>query len=206
MSTDAQFWLNWVVNLAVALGTLGAVLAALFGDIFRSKFLPPLLRLRLLSSEGEKGPIKTTESWDVARWYHVHVWNERRWSPAKEVQIFLIRLEEQDPSGAFQTVWSGEVPMNWRHQEVSPLTRTIGAEADCDLCRVEQKAKALTLLPLISPYNLNARRNGKCSMIAWVQAKSNRADSPLLRIKISWDGDWDDGEKEMKRHLVVEQL
>lgn len=38
MSPNQQFWWNWVVNAAVALATLLAVLAALFGDWFRSQF------------------------------------------------------------------------------------------------------------------------------------------------------------------------
>lgn len=96
--------------------------------------------------------------------------------------------------------------MTWRHQEVHPLVRTIGAAADCDLCRVEKDGKALTLLPIITPFSLKARWDSQCKVVAWLQAKSNLTDSPIIRVQISWDGSWEDGENEMKRHLEVKVL
>ena len=99
---------------------------------------PPVLQLRLLREEGEKGKIKHPDgSFEDARYYHVRVSNtRRRWSPATDAQVVLIRMEEPGPDGAFQVTWVGDVPMRWRNQESSPLTRTIGHEADCDLCCV----------------------------------------------------------------------
>jgi hypothetical protein len=41
-TTQSQFlfWWNWWLHLAVAVGTIGAVLVALFGQAFRAKFFP----------------------------------------------------------------------------------------------------------------------------------------------------------------------
>ena len=174
---------------------------------------PPVLRLRLFREEGEKGRIKYTsqkqngiEEWfEDARYYHLRVSNDRRWSPANGVQVFLVRIEEPGPDSALQVMWVGEVPMQWRHHEVSPLTRTIGPNADCDLCCVG-KGKWLSLEPLIIPFNLNARRQERCRMVASLQARSTEVDSPILTIEISWDGDWEDGDIEMQRHLKIRPL
>jgi hypothetical protein len=95
--------------------------------------------------------------------------------------------------------------MRWRHQEVSPLTRTIGHDADCDLCCVG-KERWLSLLPLIAPLNLDARREQRCRIVVSLQARSNQVDSPIFRIEIAWDGDWDDGDTEMRRHLRIRPL
>ncbi len=46
-SAPAQFWLNWAVNLLIGLGTLSAVVVALFKDYILSRLLPSRLELTL---------------------------------------------------------------------------------------------------------------------------------------------------------------
>lgn len=169
-----------------------------------------MLRLSLVSAEGEKGKNQYTSQGVVTeedvRFYHVRVSNSRRIvSSAKEVQVFLVRVEEPGPGGAPQVTWSSDVPMTWRHQQISPLTRTIGHDYDCDLCSVG-KRKWLSLSTLIVPLTLNARRLEACTMIVSLQAKGTQTDSPICRIEIAWDGHWEDGNSEMKRRLVIREL
>ena len=138
----------------MAVATLLAVFVALFGDwlraIFRAKFWPPVLRVELLSAEGlpekihhpeeKKGGLTAVaERFENARYYHLRVSNERRkLSPAKDVRVMLLRVEEPGPGGALQITWTGEMQMRWRNQQLYPLAREIGSEADCDLCTVGQ--------------------------------------------------------------------
>src|SRR2546430_1853369 len=89
-----------------------------------------------------------------------------------------------------------------QNQEVSPLTRTIGPETDCDLCSLG-KEKVFSLLPLIIPLSLAARREEKFRMVISLQVRSTQADSRIFRIGISWDGNWEDGDIEIQRHLKV---
>jgi len=209
-----QFWWNWWINAGVATSTFLAVLAALFGplvvEFLRSKWFPPLIRLHLLSAEGEKGKNRSqdggNEKIEDVRFYHLRVSNSRRHlSPVKEVQVFLVRVEEPGPGGSLIVAWASEIPMTWRNQQVSPLTRTIGHDYDCDLCSVG-KDNWLSLSPLIFPITLKARRRELCTMIVSFQAKSTQTDSPICRIEIAWDGDWEDGDSEIKRHLVIKEL
>ncbi|PYT66222.1 MAG: hypothetical protein DMG39_27220 [Acidobacteria bacterium] len=84
VNPDQQFWWNWGVNLSVAVFTFLAVLVALFGEKLRARFFPPILKLKLLRKEGEKAPLTrlneqgVVEHVDDSRYYHLHVWNERR--------------------------------------------------------------------------------------------------------------------------------
>lgn len=199
--------------VAAAFGTIATVIVALFGQAFRTKFFPPRLTLQLLAAEGEKAKVRLAwleqgvpkERWEDARYYHLQVSNKRRWSPASNVQVFLMRVEEPGPDGDLQLRWTGDIPMRWRHQEVFPPTRPIGPSADSDLCSVV-KGKWLELLPLVAPFNLEIKRREKCLVVLSLQARGNEADSPILRVQISWDGGWEDGAQEMKRHLVVKVL
>jgi hypothetical protein len=47
-------WMNWFVQLVVAVGTVGAVVVALFSDYSRRKLCPPQLSLALHKPHGEK--------------------------------------------------------------------------------------------------------------------------------------------------------
>jgi hypothetical protein len=204
-----QFWWNWCVQLAVAIATFLAVFAALFGDWIKAQLFRPSLKLRLINPRGEGtkmhllAPSGETRQ-ELARIYHVEVLNEARWPPATQVQIFLVRVEEFGPDGNPTVTWAGELPMRWRLQEINPLLRTVGASAQCDLLSAV-KGKWIELLPLITPNNLVARRRERSDLVVTLQARSTEGSSPFLRIRIAWDGDWEDGELEMARHLRVSE-
>jgi hypothetical protein len=208
MNPECQFWWNWWVQFAVAVGTFLTVAAALFialyGEKLRAKYFPPLLSLKLGKPEGERTQLKDQNGAyiDDVRYYYVEVSNARRWSRADQTQVFLIRIEEPGPSGNLQITWSGDIPIRWRNQEIVPLLRTVGPSADCDFCRVERNG-GLWLMPLIIPNNLNAHRTGHCTFVATLQARSTLVDSEFLRILVAWDGGWDDGVEEMKSHLNI---
>jgi hypothetical protein len=119
--------------------------------------------------------------------------------------VFLLRIEEEGPDGKLQPTWSGDVPIRWRHQEIFPLERTVGAPADCDLCSVVKYEidRRLYIHPLIVPLNLRVERTGRQKFEMIVQARANEGVSPITRVQISWDGDWADGEVEMGKHFKV---
>ena len=116
-----------------------------------------------------------------------------------------MRVEEPGPNRELRVRWNGNAPLRWRHQEIEPLLQTMGAPRDCDFCRVG-KTGGLFLMPVIRPNNLKDHYAGQCLLVAWLQARSDLADSEILRIEISWDGLWEDGEIEMQGHLVVREL
>jgi len=211
-SESTQFWWNWWVQLGVSLGTIAAALVALFGAAWRAKFFPPILRLALLRPDGEKTPVRldppsatgAPSRMEDARFFHLSVKNERRWSPAHEVQVFLTRIESPGSDGSMTIEWLGSLPMRWRHQEVFPLTRVVGPTAECDLLGVV-KGKFVELHALIAPYNLQTRRPSPTHFIATFEARSSEANSPPLRIEVHWDGAWHDGDREMKRHFSIRE-
>jgi hypothetical protein len=182
----------------------GGLGGAVFNWFVNRRFrLPPVLQLKLLRPEGERTPIRSEDgTLEDARFFHLGLSNERRWSPATEVQVFLTRVGEPGPDERFQVSWVGEVPMRWRNQESSPLTRTVGHEADCDLCYL-RRGGALHLLPLIVPNSLQAQRQSKCRLALFLQARSTQADSAVFRAEIAWDGEWEDGDAETQRHITI---
>jgi hypothetical protein len=219
---DPGFWWNWGVNAAVAVGTFLAVAVALFGDILRSRWYPPILQLRIPRRHGElttinypiisheTGPLISSETGrivtatEAGRFYHLEVSNTRRLSPAVNTQVMLTSVTLPGPGGMFQEQWHGEVPMRWQHYEVYSHSRTVGHPVRCDICSVTQGGK-LELHTAFVPNNLKQflTWNGSVNLICTFVAISDRADSEVLKVRISWDGRWEESETEMAKHLIV---
>jgi len=204
-------WWRVALDVAVALGTVGAVVVALFGQAFRSKFFPPKLSLTLAGEFGEATRVAVVPPegsgqqprQEAARYFHLRVENMRRWSPATAVHVVLLQVEEPGPDGKLQVRWTGDVPLVWRHNNVFPPYRSVGPDVLADLFSVV-KNKWLQLHTLVIPFNLDIIRRSSTSLVLTVQARATEADSNILRVRISWDGGWEDGAQEMRRHLKVE--
>ncbi len=210
-STDSRFWWEWGVNFFVAIATFGAALVALFGQAFRAKFFPPKLRIELGDANGDRMPIllqwydehgERQERKEDGRFYMLRVWNDRRWSPATQVHVSLLSIDALDASGRFTPVWAGDIPLRWKHHDFFPAQRTIGAPIEAELCNVI-KGKGLALNPMINPTNLQPIYKGRTDLILTVRAHSNECDTPVLRLRVVWDGEWHDGAHEMQRHMSV---
>lgn len=192
-----QFWWNWGTNLGVGIATFAAVGVALYAALRKST--PPALTLSILREDGERTKLNSGED---AHFYHLEVSNAERSSVAARVQVYLTVLEAGLPSDKLlSVVWRGNVPFRWRDQEFVPRFQMIGGAKDCDLCRV-RKFNGLSLLPLFEPNSLSPFVHWKlgtpCKLILWMQARSNRADSDVVRVEITWDGSW---AADMSTHL-----
>jgi len=204
-------WWRVALDVAIALGTVGAVLVALFGQAFRAKFFPPKLTLTLADELGEAIPVALIPPevsgqqprQEAARYFHLRVTNGRRWSPATGTHVVLLQVEEPGPDGKLQIRWTGDIPLAWRHNTVFPPYRAIGPHAFADLCSVV-KGKWLQLHTVLIPFNLETIRRNATALVASVQARATEGDSNVLRVRIFWDGGWADGAQEMRRHLKVE--
>ncbi|SRR5579883_43757 len=197
-----------VVNALVAAGTIGAVIVALFGEVFRAKCFPPVFEFRVLKPAGEMCPITDRNGTHVAdgRYYHFEVRNTRAWVRATHSQLRLIRIERPGPDGQPQIVWDGDIPVRRRHQEFYPTEAVIGSPVHYDLCAIvkgkeEDAAPALSLMPIIKPNNLPAEWRGDTHFIAAFQLKCAQRDSEVVRIQFDWDGSWQEGDAEIQKHF-----
>ncbi len=206
---SSQFWWNWGIQLLGVVATFLAIVVALFGDALRARFFPPVLRLALTDDSGEKTTRRTVfESYgkqkhldEDARYFHVVVTNEQRWTPVEQVNVVLLGVERRDAGGIFRMVWSGDVPLVWRHQQ-APAPRTIGPPGHADLFSLV-KGSGLHLHPVIVPLNLPVQTNDAVHLILHLQARSTAVDSNFLAVDIEWDGQWADSRAELSDHLKI---
>ena len=208
--TDQQFICYMIVNTLVAIGTIGAVLVALF-QTFRVKLWPPNLVFSVVDEFGELTYYSdnTPTSPRPVRYYHLRIQNTRRWSPASDLGVHLIRIEGPEVLGeGLLQAWYGDVPIRCRHQELYPLRRSIGSAIDYDLCSISNAASVskLSLLPIITPMNLAKDWVTKTHLVASFQAKASDCDSRIVRVEMAWDGQWEAGNAEMHKHFKLRIL
>lgn len=78
--------INLVIHGLIALGTNGAVVVAIWGNWFRSKFMPPKLILTAHTLEGD--PARFGSGTRVM-FYHLRVINQQAWLPAPNCRVML---------------------------------------------------------------------------------------------------------------------
>jgi hypothetical protein len=94
------------------------------------------------------------------------------------------------------------VPIQWKHQTSIPAPRTIGPPSEIDLCAVV-KGKWLQLNPLFKPLNIQDQYRGPTTLVLSVLVQADEYDTPVVRVKVSWDGGWHDGTHEMRDHFNI---
>ena len=198
-----------VVNWLIAAGTVGAVVVALFGKALRGKWYPPKFGFRILKPEGEFCPITDNEGKHIADggYYHLKVHNSRTWVSATHVQLRLIRIEALGPDSQPQIVWDGDIPIRRRHQEFYPTESVIGSTVHYDLCAVVNTSPpTLSLMPIVQANNLPIQWKGVTHFVASFQMKSAERDSEIVRVQVDWDGKWEGGDTEIRKHFKLKLL
>jgi hypothetical protein len=110
----SEFWWNWWVQLAVAVGTLAVVAAAIWGDWLRAKFASPKVELCLLPTV--EGVEVRTAGGGLARFYHLNALNKGPLT-LSDCRILLTGMRRRGPNGSwtdiqflvpFPFIWSGD--------------------------------------------------------------------------------------------------
>ena len=186
----------------VAIGTLGVVFVALFGERLKRYVWPPRLTITLKSESGEATPVgvedpKTGEvRREQGRYYHLTVKNGG--SLATNVAIYLTGVMLRGAGNTWYQAWKGEAPFFWRHGELYPLLRPVGlTPIDADLFEWV-KDKWLDFRVLIRPNALPGntiapfahvpgRWRQPVEMITTVQAKATEGVSAAYLFYVDWN-------------------
>jgi hypothetical protein len=208
--SDADFWWNWMVQLATAVATFLAVVAALFLG-FRDRFFPPRLILDLVDPRGSQA-VKAFISRDnqpvfetMSHWYQLRVENARRVSRATDTQVCLLEFGVPDAAGKYVMQSVGAIPLTVRHSAI--VRSVIGPPVEFTLCSVyredaEHRAPFFKLHPVVAPTDISTQFNQPFKIMLVLQARSIEADSDLRRIEVIWNGQWSDDTKQMNNNLV----
>jgi hypothetical protein len=203
---------DWI-NLFGGTGTWAVAILAVWGGAIRSWLFKPTLRVDLLDPGGEliaqneqrveNGQLRQRTV--QTRYYHVKLSKSGRFRfpAAREAQVLITHVELPGPDGLPQMAYSVPLPLIWQYAALHPTSRTIGPDAIADLLYVREDDQSLRLTPMVFPNNFPGHHTTAARLWVTLQARSIEANSRSLRLEIAWDGQWDAGEAEMRRHLRV---
>lgn len=194
---------TWQAILIGAVGTWVIAIIAV-GDRALNYFFKPKLRV---VDKGEFSGTLAKHGDQKVRYYLIRVRNLNRTHPATDAELVATRIEKSGSAGR-DILFDEFMPMGWVRQELYPSrARKIGRDAIAALFFVREDG-ALGLAPALGPDNVLAAHfplihRGRTTLWITLQATSTEVDSPPIRLKIAWDGQWHDGKAEIESGCMV---
>jgi len=193
----------WIAIFGV-LGTWIIACLAIWGGLIRSFVVGPKLKLELHDAEGE---ITKSDNGIPRRYYHLDVINKRKAVKAENVRVLVTKLLRPLADGRFEDdTLNSPLHLTWQFPSTQPKFLTIGYNHEsCDLGYIPEGGH-FRLTPYLVPnkYNVELQANNKIRVELVVIAEN--AASNKIYLEISWDGEWSDDSKKMKKHLVVKEI
>ncbi len=191
----------------IALGSIGSIIVAIvaiFGPAIQNVIFRPKLKLRLRSSLGEK---TKTSSGVIQIYYHLEVFNEKNVNPGKNVRVFIKEVWKNSKRMSWEEVFhSGWLQLRWQFSNPydSGISKEIGQAYVCDFGVID--SQGFRLLTYVCPNNFSGYLDCEGELKVTVIAQGDNAKSNELKLKIRWDGKWDENEKIMERNLIIEDI
>ena len=203
------------VNAVMALATVAAVMAALFGEWLRGVLFPLKLALELVPPtrtevRAQQAPPPADQPRRYAWYFGLRVRNQRRWRSARNCQVVLKNIYRPGENNLPQVEgMSIPLPFHWAVVPVAPLFLTVRAEGAVVNFGMLEKGKNFE--PVLLSRTLNFRHTVRPGEEAWFEVEVQAADllMPETRFyKVSWDGEWADDAEGIKEHVKIteEQL
>jgi hypothetical protein len=209
---------DFVIQVVVAIGTLGVVVVAIWGDWFRDRFAAPRLTVELAAPIGSFVPINPLPGIAVAQsriafYVHARVVNKRRWVTAKNCRVLLREIRERSADGQFRSI-PLSVPLRyvWSPSEATGPVVDIPVDHYFDFGHIVHPplpGPEHLFTPVLYSYSNNFRgfvSRGQClRFVLRVQADNYTRDDPVV-IEVEWNGIWSDDLDTMRQNLRVTMI
>ena len=178
---------------------LSVLIVTIWGEKLRQLWSKPNLKLSFLEAS-----LNNTRD-GINGWYYIlQVSNDKKMSPADNVEILLTNIYEKGPDDNWhEKLFSGQIPLAWRYPPYSG-GKTVGREADATFGHIMENEHSFTMLPVaVVPNNLNQKilPNNPTKLI--FIATSNTVNSEPLIVKVTWSGKWVMGKAEIEKECTI---
>jgi hypothetical protein len=200
-------------TVAVAIGTIGAVVYALFRDLFVTPRRRPKLDLRFDHTGNDQAIVGTEGGFDAA-YVRLRVANGQGKDTADDVVVMVTEVRRLDPEHTTQPVG---LPLTWSGSSPPRTVASVhpGSERHVDLLHVDWRARDETDIARKWSANvpvqldLSPKPAGGQGILdsgtyeISVELRARNADAARYAIPVYWDGKWS-GKAAMWDHLRVE--
>ena len=181
-----QFWMNFLLNVAVAIGTIGAVVMAVFSDPIRIWFFRPKLRI---AYEGPGSIVRTVDDHGNNLTYvRVAIWNDGNRN-AKNVRVLVTDLTLQTVGKADIEFDSEVLELGFALSGGGPTDIPRGTYRLADICCLNRGVTAtLQFLFLKTPNYFPAGDlcEGRYKVTLKVTAENSGTETEIVQFE--WNG------------------
>jgi hypothetical protein len=194
-----------LANWLVAIGTLTAVVVAIWGEFLRSKLAPPKLRFVLHNT---RGTVTRITQGPRVIYYHLKIVNSRPWFLAKNCQVRLIDISQRGPDNNFRPVPNPVPPtFVWSPAGFVPVATNISKEQIFDFGRVTEGGQEFEPVLHFYPNNFQGRIGANQAIrYALEVVGDNVSKVAALVLEVAWNGQWTDNLDIMSRNLTIQEV
>ncbi|TAL72825.1 MAG: hypothetical protein EPN88_04660 [Bacteroidetes bacterium] len=186
--TCIEKW-NLAVNIIVALGTVGAVIVALFGDRIKNLIFRSKLSAEVVDPRGE------LTNWGDGRrviYYHLKILNSKPSIMVNKCRVSLKEIYKRNNNSQFIKLQLVVPPdFKWAPAETSLPAINFFSEQILDFGFITEGSDNFS--PSISPIwnNFKGYLKANETFRYVLEILSNNSKPKIITIEVSWDGGWD---------------
>lgn len=198
--------LNLIANGLVAIGTIAIAILAIWGDWFRSKFIPPKLSIQVHNFHGD---LTSYAGGTPVLFYHLKVVNYRSWSPAKNCRVLLMAIYKREPDDSQFHRVNFNVPSQffWAPFEITPPQITLAKEQILDFGKIEKTENKFKPCLYLIPNNFQGYVEAKSAIRYALNIVADNYNSDKYQVfEVSWNGQWSDNLDIMAQNLIIKEI
>jgi hypothetical protein len=181
-----QFWMNFLLNVAVAIGTIGAVVMAVFSEPIRIWFFRPKLKI---ANEAPGSIVETVDNQGSGLTYvRVAIWNDGN-RAAKNVRVLVTDLTLQTARKADTEFDSEVLELGFALTDGGPVDIPRGTYRMADICCLNRSVTAkLRFLFLKTPNYFPATDLCEGKYTVTLKATAENCATETAVVTFEWDG------------------
>lgn len=205
-------WISAIATCLAAIGTISVAALAVWGPAIVRRCFGPKLRIRDHRMRGTATPIQRNGTVVGTGWFYLlKVVNERPYSPADRVEVWLKRLQRRTPDGGFEDLeLSTPLPFHWSPSELRLSQPTVTDEQVFDFFAViciDQKPPMASCRLRARTHNFQGDlSSGGCLRYWLVVVAGNAYPQPAQAFEVAWTGGWSKDGDEMRRFMTVKEV
>ena len=195
---------NLVINAFIAVGTIGVMIIAIWGNWVKYRLVPPLLTIE---PSNLRGTVTHFTNGGRVIYYHLLVRNSRSWSVANNCRVVLRAVSKMLPNGDFQNVPLPVQPtFIWAPAQVTPLLIDLSHEQTLDFGSVTEGGNQF--VPVLNFFPNNFRgfvEQGSVVRYSLEIVADGLRSRPKV-FEVAWNGQWSDNLDDMSQNLTIREI
>lgn len=199
---------NLILLFFSTVGTLLVAIIAIWGNYFKSIFVPPILKIVGQNLKGELTLIGDSNFQNKVIYYHLKVINDRSWSTAKNCKVLLTEVHLRLPNGQFQRIPLNSYPsFRWTPAEITRETLDISHEQIFDFGRIIENGSRFEPILTLYPNNFNGfvSSNNVVRYSLKIVAEGYAAKKTQV-FEVAWNGGWSENIEIMSQNLTIREI